>query len=592
MNEKEDYGSLKAIVSLLNKEWAFAEFEADGTIHKTNANFNTLFGYDSSDNITGMHHNVLCHKKLVNSVAYEQFWEGLRRGDIQRGEFKRKHKNGATIWINAAYSPVTDDSGEVTKIIKIAADVTLRKKLLKSQFEQSEQRFQSIIQENINAMLLVSDEGRIELANKKAAVIFGYSIAEMMYLKIQKLVPNGLFQDKNSLEDYLKHPKLLEADMAREIYGQTQKGKLFPVEISLNPIMLDDKQYVLATIEDITEKLRIERELIQSEKMASLGTLMAGIAHEINTPLGAIKASIEGILDKTKSYQRLIDLVEQLGPNQRREFIHLIEDAINQDAMLTTKEERALRRRIKAELNASEIFGDYDDLSDILADLKLVHGIDSVEHILKAENRSEILSTAFDITIQHRNGRTIQIAVEKAAKVIYALKSYTHFSQTDELEEVDLIAGIENVLMLYQNQLKQGISLVKHYNEIPRMRCYGDQINQVWSNLISNAIHAMKGKGNLKIHIQAYLKHIVVRIEDSGTGIPESIQDQIFNPFFTTKATGEGSGLGLDLVRKIVKKHGGSIHFKTSNTGTAFFVHIPKPDYIEAEIEKHVLTDQ
>ncbi|NJO94383.1 MAG: GHKL domain-containing protein [Hydrococcus sp. RM1_1_31] len=134
---------------------------------------------------------------------------------------------------------------------------------------------------------------------------------------------------------------------------------------------------------------------------------------------------------------------------------------------------------------------------------------------------------------------------------------------------------VETVLTIYGNQLKQGIEIVKLYQNTPLILCYPDELTQVWSNLISNAIQAMNGRGRLEIAILEQENQVIVKITDSGQGIPADIQAKIFEPFFTTKSMGEGSGLGLDIVRKIVDKHHGKVEFDTQAGKTTFIVCLP-----------------
>ena len=134
------------------------------------------------------------------------------------------------------------------------------------------------------------------------------------------------------------------------------------------------------------------------------------------------------------------------------------------------------------------------------------------------------------------------------------------------------------MLTLYYNQLKQGIEVIKNYPEdLPKIPCYPDELNQVWTNLIHNAIQAMESKGTLTIDVKQQQENILVSIIDSGKGIPAEILPKIFQPFFTTKPAGEGSGLGLDIVKKIVDKHRGTISFQSVPGNTTFTVQLPIP---------------
>ncbi len=162
--------------------------------------------------------------------------------------------------------------------------------------------------------------------------------------------------------------------------------------------------------------------------------------------------------------------------------------------------------------------------------------------------------------------------------------------------EANVADGIDVVLTLYQNQLKQGVEVVKNYQDVPLIRCSPDELNQVWTNLIHNAIQAMENRGKLAIEVfqqnnlqlpttearaagdpstGSEARFVVVQITDSGPGIPKEIQDRIFEPFYTTKAAGEGSGLGLDIVRKIVEKHQGQIAVESQAGKTTFSVLLP-----------------
>jgi signal transduction histidine kinase len=159
--------------------------------------------------------------------------------------------------------------------------------------------------------------------------------------------------------------------------------------------------------------------------------------------------------------------------------------------------------------------------------------------------------------------------------VVFALKTYARYDNTGKKQYVQLSEGIDTVLELYQNQLKHNIELQKEYAEVEAIACYPDELIQVWTNLIHNALQAMENAGQLMIKIQPADQGVVVKIIDSGCGIPEEIKSRIFEPFFTTKPAGEGSGLGLDIVKKIVDKHHGSITVESVPGNTTFMVTLP-----------------
>ncbi|MGB5593687.1 MAG: HAMP domain-containing sensor histidine kinase, partial [Crocosphaera sp.] len=174
-----------------------------------------------------------------------------------------------------------------------------------------------------------------------------------------------------------------------------------------------------------------------------------------------------------------------------------------------------------------------------------------------------------------KSSETIKTATERAAKIVFALKSYARYDLGTEKMEGNLIHGIETVLTLYQNQIKKGVEVIKNYTELPLILCYHDQLTQVWTNLIHNALQAMNYQGTLTIDVKRDNDLVLVKITDSGKGISDKVMERIFEPFFTTKIAGEGTGLGLDIVQKIVKRHDGKITVNSLPGATTFTVSIP-----------------
>ncbi|MEQ9008882.1 MAG: HAMP domain-containing sensor histidine kinase, partial [Ekhidna sp.] len=174
-----------------------------------------------------------------------------------------------------------------------------------------------------------------------------------------------------------------------------------------------------------------------------------------------------------------------------------------------------------------------------------------------------------------RGTAMINTSTDRASKVVFALKTYSRYNQSGEKISVNLTEGIETVLTLYYNQLKQGVEVIRNYAEIPPVSCYADELSQVWTNLIHNALQAMDNRGTLTIDVTQENQQAKISITDSGCGIPEDIKQKIFQPFFTTKPTGEGSGLGLDIVKKIIDKHSGHMTVESQPGRTTFNVFLP-----------------
>lgn len=585
----------EALEKIIDQSWASIEFSLDGTVLAANVNFLRLFEYSSMKEIEGQHHRIFCKEEYTQSAEYERFWDELRNSEIKSGEFERKTKNGNLIWLRAAYSPVTDANGNVIRIIKIAADITANKKL-----QQQAKSIEAVVNRGWVSVEFNAD-GTILVANDNFIKLFEYSSIQEVQGQHHRIFCHEDYAnspDYKNFWDALRNGEIKSGEFERK----TKQGHSVWLHAAYSPVT-DSKGNIIRIIKiasDITsgkkvaeeiKKLRLrelneaQNQLIQSEKMASLGNLVAGIAHEINTPLGAIKASIEGVLENKSSYQKLFDLFNLLTEDESKLFLDMLKESIsgNAKATMSSKEERIARKTLRNDIEELGINGAYE-IADIMSDMGLIATIEQYKPLIYHKNNVQIFTTASDITVQHRNGGTIKIAVDKASKIIFALKSYAHFDNEDTFTEANIIDGIENIITLYSNTIKQGIELVKHYDNVPALKCLPDQLGQIWTNLIANSIHAMNGKGVLTISVLDKPHSVLIHFEDSGKGIPKDVENHIFKPFFTTKSSGEGSGLGLHLVKKIVDKHGGDISVVSNPGKTVFTIEIPKKEYINDKI--------
>jgi signal transduction histidine kinase len=318
-----------------------------------------------------------------------------------------------------------------------------------------------------------------------------------------------------------------------------------------------------------------QNQLIQSEKMALLGQLIAGIGHEINTPLGAIRSSIDSIAEFIEQdLEELPRFFEGLSPERREDFFALLKRASQQSIAISSKEKRRLKRNLIHQLS-DRGFENADIIADTLVDLGIYDEINSFLPLLNDPNGQDILNVAYQLASLRKSANTISTATDRAAKIVFALKSYSRHDATAERVETNIIDGIETVLTLYHNQLKQGVEVVRDYQALPSILCYPDELNQVWTNLIHNALHAMNNQGTLTLCTTCNDANLIIKITDSGCGIPQAIQQKIFDPFFTTKPSGEGSGLGLDIVQKIINKHEGEISVESIPGQTTFTIALP-----------------
>jgi len=324
------------------------------------------------------------------------------------------------------------------------------------------------------------------------------------------------------------------------------------------------------------ELQRSQSQLVQSEKLAALGQLIAGVAHEVNTPLGAIQASIGTIRNSiSNTIKEFPEVVDQLDEEQRQLHFELLDEAIkSQKKLYSSKEIRAQKRALRTELEETDLKNPHD-IADTLVDIGIYELDPRFKPIFERANWEDSLKLLYGLVEQIRNSDNIQIAVERASKIVFALKNYSRFDSSSNKTSAKVETGIETVLTLYQNHLKKGIEVERNYGDTPAIDCFEDELNQVWTNLIHNAIHVLGMKGKITIETEQKGKSVIVKIIDNGPGIPEELQEKIFEPFFTTKPAGEGSGLGLDIVRGIVQKHEGKIQLESKPGRTCFTVVLP-----------------
>ncbi len=341
---------------------------------------------------------------------------------------------------------------------------------------------------------------------------------------------------------------------------------------SKNRLLEAERRQLARTLEHLKAT---QAQLIQSEKMAALGQLIAGIAHEINTPLGAIRASISNI-DRAlvHTLNQLPALLCTLTPPQQELFFALVTRSLELRLNLSAREERTLRREMLQRIESAG-YDQADAIVDALSDMSLFEGWEAFDILLRLPNVKAVLQVASRLALQQRNSQNIETAVERASKIVFALKNFSRQDSSGKMTLAVITEGIETVLTLYHNQLKHGIEVTCSFADIPPILCYPDQLNQVWTNLIHNAIQAMNEDGQLVIEVGKTDEWIETRISDSGEGIANDIQKKIFDPFFTTKLSGEGTGLGLDIVRRIVEKHRGEITVDSTPGKTTFTVRIP-----------------
>ena len=331
----------------------------------------------------------------------------------------------------------------------------------------------------------------------------------------------------------------------------------------------------------VTQRLRSTELLLrQSEKMAQLGTLTAGIAHELNNPAAAARRGAEQLRHAFAAMQQAQVRLNSLSLSAPQQAALLELDRLagqraaqptGLDSLQRSDQESALEDWLdeNAIANGWELAPQLAGLGYSPAELERLAGVFPGHQLAVVLGWLGITFTIYGLLEEIGQGAT------RISEIVKALKSYVYLDQAP-VQAVDLHEGLDNTLVMLRSKLKVGVSVHRQYAaDLPLIQAYGSELNQVWTNLIDNAVDAMDGKGEITIRTHQEKGYVVVEVEDNGPGIPETIQSKIFDPFFTTKPVGKGTGLGLNISYNIVKKHQGEIKVVSHPGMTLFVVTLP-----------------
>ncbi|HEX4807723.1 MAG TPA: ATP-binding protein [Bryobacteraceae bacterium] len=324
----------------------------------------------------------------------------------------------------------------------------------------------------------------------------------------------------------------------------------------------------------------------QQEKMAALGRMSAGLAHELNNPAAAARRASKSLLEAVLEAPVRMSQIEKRYSPEHRNFIQTFARGIREKSLmqldLDPLERSDREQDVISWLEEHEVPGADEIACQLVMDGVTPAGLEKWQAML-GETFVHAIHWVAIVTGLSELARDIETSTERISELVAALKEYTYMDRA-QLQDIDVHHGLDNTLKILQHKLKRGVTVRREYAaDLPTICAYAGELNQVWTNLIDNAIDAMNGKGVLTIHTFSEGDRVVVEICDTGPGIPVDVQNQIFEPFFTTKEVGQGTGLGLDISYRIVThRHGGEIKVRSQPGGTCFEVYLrrnpPKED--------------
>ncbi|OHC67023.1 MAG: hypothetical protein A3H93_18360 [Rhodocyclales bacterium RIFCSPLOWO2_02_FULL_63_24] len=400
---------------------------------------------------------------------------------------------------------------------------------LETELARREATLHSVTGAARDAIIMIDDQGRIAFWNPAAESMFGYPAAEALGRELHPLLAPAHYQAAaaQGLAQFRRSGTGAAVGKTLELEALHKDGKEFPVEISFAAIRRAESWWGVAIVRDITARKAVDEQLaqaqsqlLQADKLAAIGQLAAGVAHEINNPIGFVSSNMTSLESYVADILALLDAFEAAataGPTGP-----------------TSAAALAKAQAMKQE----------KDLGFLRADL------------------GQLIAESHD-------------GLQRVRKIVEDLKGFAH-AEDASWKWADLHSGLESTLNMVKNELKYHCTVHKEYGEMPQVWCVPAQLNQVFMNLLVNAGQAIEGKGNIHLTTGQQGKEVFIAIADTGIGIPPQIQQRLFDPFFTTKPVGKGTGLGLSVSNSIVQKHHGRIELHSEvGKGTTFTVWLP-----------------
>ena len=513
---------------------------------------------------------------LCMGLGFSFVWELVRQTLALTQQAKELATGKIPAFLSAATRP--DELGELgLSIQNIAQNVELKMHELQRTAEALEHTkkalsdttiyAESVIRSMADAMIVLDRGLKIKSVNRSATELLGFTQSELLGRELQEFMDQASDEDERLLRDLSSLGKGMDTLYGRKAILLSSSGERIPVDVTVSALqqigtevlggvmIARDMRKGLTLITELEranvaleEKVKArtsemeqayrqikekDAQIFHQEKMVSVGLLAAGIAHEINNPIGYINSN----LDVLGEY--LLDI---------RTYTQGLEQAVE-----------AAQRPSGSGNPTPEM----ERAASLRRDLKIDEVPQDAENLLKeSKNRTE-----------------------RVKRIVVDLRNFSHADE-NRLEEADVNQGIESTLNIVWNEIKYRAKVDKSYGNIPKILCYPQQLNQVFMNLLVNAAQAIETKGEIRIRTHHDGEHIHIEISDNGIGIPPENLQKIFDPFFTTKAVGKGTGLGLSIAYSIIEKHHGKIDVTSAvGKGTTFAIKLPLNSEEGADVE-------
>lgn len=519
-----------------------------GIVEYANPGFTTLSGYAEAE-VKGRNISIL--KSGVQSKQfYRKFWETINAGNIWQGEMVNRRKNGELYTEYCIVCPIFGSDSDIIHFISIKQDITQRKKEQEA-LAESEQSFRELADLLLQPIFEIDLKGHISFSNKSGLDLFGYTREEIEngFEAVRLFVPEERSRVMQNMEARVRGVSFDN----HEYVALKKDGTAFPILIYSEPIirrgaaigirgmgldiserkrneekLLELNQTLEERVNERTRELEVtHQQMILQEKLASIGQLAAGLAHEINNPINFVRINFATLREDVNDLSRLLkayrDVCRNLGQaGPSRESIENL---------------RALEEEI--------------DIDTLLSELP-------------------------ELFTESKRG------FERVGTILGSMRNFSFRHALDQRVPFDINQGIRDTLIIAQNEYRYFAEVEIHLGDIPPVPCNPEQINQVFLNLIVNCAHAIasqkkNGKGRIVITTGCEAETVWCSIADDGPGIPPETQNRIFEPFFTTKDPGKGTGLGLSISYDIINnKHDGTLTvFCPPEGGTVFTIRLP-----------------